>query len=534
MDAIIERGATSIILHVQLRDTAGAPVTGLAYNTAGLTCRYQRDAEALSGAITLQDIAALGTYAAPSANTNLRFKEVDATNWPGLYELQLHNDWLAVSGAKRQLKILLRHASIAQQVIEIALTGASLNATAVPANLTQINGTANASATLILKSIIVVNGDGAAVTLIGSTAGMSVAATAGTGLSIATLGSNSGVTVTGGPSGHGVRVTGGSVGNAGDGVSVVALGTGQALNAVLGTGCITSTSFAAGALTSSALADDAIDAAALATDAVSEVAGSVLGALSPYLWLRRGTAQAGAAQALVLDGSASITNNLYQDSFLFLTSGAGAGQVRLITGYDGTTKEATVDRAWDVTPDATTTFAIIPFGRPLLSGGAVDLIADEPLAGHATAGTLGNVLRILAAEACTLASDVHRGSILGQLLDDQTGGSGAWSYSAAAHSLEALRKHGDLSWGGVILDATVKDSIADHVLRRAYSQARVSSDGDALTPRSLLGAIARLVNYLSADNGVLTVRHEDDAAVFTTATLTTSSGANPVTGINPA
>jgi hypothetical protein len=30
------------------------------------------------------------------------------------------------------------------------------------------------------------------------------------------------------------------------------------------------------------------------------------------------------------------------------------------------------------------------------------------------------------------------------------------------------------------------------------------------------------------------VRHEDDAAVFTTATLTTSSGANPVTGINPA
>ncbi len=43
-----------------------------------------------------------------------------------------------------------------------------------------------------------------------------------------------------------------------------------------------------------------------------------------------------------------------------LASGTGAGQARLMVSYVGSTKVATVAKAWAVNPDATTTFALLP------------------------------------------------------------------------------------------------------------------------------------------------------------------------------
>lgn len=54
---------------------------------------------------TIETITTLGTFAAPTA-TKVRFKEVDATNHPGLYEVQIADARYAVSGAK-QLKITI-------------------------------------------------------------------------------------------------------------------------------------------------------------------------------------------------------------------------------------------------------------------------------------------------------------------------------------------------------------------------------------------------------------------------------------------
>lgn len=76
--------------------------------------------------------------------------------------------------------------------------------------------------------------------------------------------------------------------------------------------------------------------------------------------IRSNTAQAGAATSLTLDTGASATNSFYVNDLLVLTSGTGAGQARFITGYVGATKVATV-ATWITTPDATTTFAILPF-----------------------------------------------------------------------------------------------------------------------------------------------------------------------------
>ncbi len=99
---IRKKGVTSQIFHVFIQDstsTAGAGKTGLAYNTASLACRYITPGGTLSSAVTLEDITTLGTYAAPTSNSHMRFKEVsNADPSKGLYEIHVHNDWCNPSG----------------------------------------------------------------------------------------------------------------------------------------------------------------------------------------------------------------------------------------------------------------------------------------------------------------------------------------------------------------------------------------------------------------------------------------------------
>lgn len=76
----------------------------------------------------------------------------------------------------------------------------------------------------------------------------------------------------------------------------------------------------------------------------------------------KGTAQAGAASTITLAAGASATNNIYsaanRNDWIWITSGTGAGQVRRITAYNGTTKVATVDAAWVTTPDSTSVYEV--------------------------------------------------------------------------------------------------------------------------------------------------------------------------------
>lgn len=87
---------TSVVLRLKLMDstsTTGAGKTGLTSGTAGLAIHTMRLNESVpvsyyvSGG-TIQDISTLGTYAAPAANS-CRFKEVNSTLLPGVYELHL-------------------------------------------------------------------------------------------------------------------------------------------------------------------------------------------------------------------------------------------------------------------------------------------------------------------------------------------------------------------------------------------------------------------------------------------------------------
>jgi hypothetical protein len=117
-------------------------------------------------------------------------------------------------------------------------------------------------------------------------------------------------------------------------------------------GAITSGTFGSGAITASVVADAAIDRATFAADTGLQS-------------IRSGTAQTDAGQmstSIKLDASASATLDFYKHTYVYLTGGTGVGQYRLITGYNGSTKVATVTPAWATIPDGTSTFAVLPEG----------------------------------------------------------------------------------------------------------------------------------------------------------------------------
>jgi hypothetical protein len=99
-------GQNSNIIRVSLKKAAdGTPLTGLSSSSSGLIISTIADNEASAttytqAGSTTETITTLGTFAAPTA-TKCRFKEVDATNHPGLYEIQIADARFAVSSAKK-------------------------------------------------------------------------------------------------------------------------------------------------------------------------------------------------------------------------------------------------------------------------------------------------------------------------------------------------------------------------------------------------------------------------------------------------
>jgi hypothetical protein len=124
--------------------TTGAGKTGLTFETSGLIISTIASNEASATVYTVaathvETISTLGTYAAPSASC-CRFKEVDATNHPGLYELQFADARYSVSGAK-DLIVTITGTGIVPTHLHIPLPAFDLY-TAVPGvNLRQILGT---------------------------------------------------------------------------------------------------------------------------------------------------------------------------------------------------------------------------------------------------------------------------------------------------------------------------------------------------------------------------------------------------------
>lgn len=77
--------------------------------------------------------------------------------------------------------------------------------------------------------------------------------------------------------------------------------------------------------------------------------------------VNEGLAQQGSSSIIRLNALASSANDAYKNQFVFIRSGTGEDQVRRIISYNGTTKDATVSEAWNVNPDSTSAYVILPF-----------------------------------------------------------------------------------------------------------------------------------------------------------------------------
>jgi len=82
------------------------------------------------------------------------------------------------------------------------------------------------------------------------------------------------------------------------------------------------------------------------------------------------------------------------------------------------------------------------------------------------------------------------------------------------------------------LSSTEMNKIADHTIRRTWANVEASSSGDAVSFRSLFGAIAKLVNKVAASGGTLTIYRDDDITALGTQALTTDATAEPIIGID--
>lgn len=77
--------------------------------------------------------------------------------------------------------------------------------------------------------------------------------------------------------------------------------------------------------------------------------------------VNEGLAQGGTSTTITLNAAADGTNDdIYVGQTVFIRSGTGQDQARIITDYTASTRVATVHRAWEVTPDTTSGYVMLP------------------------------------------------------------------------------------------------------------------------------------------------------------------------------
>ena len=126
MKLALKKGATdqSVLIFIQdSASTTGGGKTGIAYNASGLVCYYARP-----GAAAAQ--LTLATQTVTGAHSDGGFVEIDATNMPGVYRLDL-SDAIIATGVNSAVIMLKGASGMAPLPIEIQLTDFDLN-TATP------------------------------------------------------------------------------------------------------------------------------------------------------------------------------------------------------------------------------------------------------------------------------------------------------------------------------------------------------------------------------------------------------------------
>lgn len=130
---ILKKGQTSVRSYIFVQNssvTTGAGLTGLVFNSAGLTAYYVRPG-AVATAITLATQTVTGAYSSGG------FVQIDATNMPGFYRFDIPDAVLA-TGVNSAAIVLMGATNMVPVPIEIQLTDVDLNSTAYADSISTI------------------------------------------------------------------------------------------------------------------------------------------------------------------------------------------------------------------------------------------------------------------------------------------------------------------------------------------------------------------------------------------------------------
>jgi hypothetical protein len=297
-------------------------------------------------------------------------------------------------------------------------------------------------------------------------------------------------------------------------------------------GAITAAAFGAGAIDAAAIATGAIDADAIAADAIgsSELAATAAAEIADAVWdeimsghltdgsfgarlapLRAGTAQAGAAGSITLDAGASATDDLYNDALVFIVSGTGAGQARLISDYVGSTKVASVVPNWATNPSSDSVFIVAPQSRADLALW-LGVAPSALISGRIDANTQAMANDVITA-AVIADNAIDAGAIAANAITSAKIASGAITAATfAANALDAAA-----------LAADAANEIADAILSRDIDQVEATA---AL--HSLCTAVLKAVSRIRDNAGTLEVYRTDGATLHLSQTVTTDATAQPI------
>lgn len=248
----------------------------------------------------------------------------------------------------------------------------------------------------------------------------------------------------------------------------------------------------------------------------------------------QGTAQAATGTTLQLRAAAAFANDEIVGAVVAITGGStGVGQSRTITDYDASTDTATVD-AWTTTPSGTITYKIFAAPPADSTGAQIKAVTDK----------LNTMLELTSGSPgeYEFTADSLRNAPSGP------GGGGSADFTegervvivTAAGALLTMIEPASGSPGEYMLTedsvrkvaAVVPTALqnADTLLARDIGS---GSNAGASEERTVRSALRFLRNKWAIVAGTLTVRKEDDTTAAWTAAVSTTSGADPVTGNDP-
>lgn len=265
---IVQANNTSRSEYIFIQNSSvstGAGLTGLVFNSAGLTAYYVVERGAAT-AITLVTLAS-----ATAAYTSGGFIAVDGTNMPGLYRFDVPNALFATAGTDKVVVMLKGATNMAPVLLEYQIVAFNpddavrLGLTAIPNVAQGTSGslpTGNATGAVTVAT----NNDktGYSLTQTFPTNFSTLAITAGGATTVGTNNDKTGYSLATSQTFSTTGSVGSVTGNVTGSVGSVA------------TGGITTGSFAAGAINAAAIATDAIGSDELAATATAEIADAIL------------------------------------------------------------------------------------------------------------------------------------------------------------------------------------------------------------------------------------------------------------------